>query len=82
MRSALMMSITVVVAACSDPVSPAGPPVLEFVSPPPERMLPGQAVRTPGVVRAADAEGRPIPGLPLVWSGDGTVEPIADTTDP
>jgi hypothetical protein len=81
MRSALVMSITVLAAACSDPVSPAGPPVLEFVSPPPERMLPGQAVRTPVVVRAADAEGRPIPGLPLVWSGDGTVEPIAETTD-
>jgi hypothetical protein len=81
MRTVPLAALSALTLGCTETASPPGPPLLEFVVPPPARMVPGQRVPDSVVVRARDAEGRLIAGLPLVWSGLGTITPLADTTD-
>jgi hypothetical protein len=81
MRPVSLAALAALVLGCAETVSPPGPPLLEFVVPPPARMVPGQRVPDSVVVRARDAEGHLIAGLPLEWSGPGTITPLAETTD-
>jgi hypothetical protein len=81
MRTVQLAALAALILGCAETVSPPGPPLLDFVVPPPARMVPGQRVPDSVVVRARDAEGHLIAGLPLVWSGPGTITPLADTTD-
>ncbi|HEX5632707.1 MAG TPA: hypothetical protein VFX50_05740, partial [Gemmatimonadales bacterium] len=78
-RTCAPLVLLATLGACADPLSPPAGPRLEVVQAAPERALPGD--RLPFViVRAVDAHGAPVSGVPLTWSGDGTVTPSADTT--
>ncbi|MDZ4258296.1 MAG: hypothetical protein U0974_11455 [Gemmatimonadales bacterium] len=66
--------------ACNDPVEGGGPATITAVIAPPAVTTPGN--RLPEIeLRITDHESRPIAGMPLTISGDGTVDPAEVTSD-
>ena len=78
--SSIVLGITIVLAACTDPVTPRDLGGVEVVRAPAEAIA-GERVTPTLLVRAIDDDGRGIAGLPLQWYTDaGQVTPLADTT--
>ena len=79
-RTSIALSVTIALAACTDPVTPRDLGGVEVVRAPAEAIA-GERVTPTLVVRAIDDDGRGIAGLPLQWYADaGQVTPLADTT--
>lgn len=71
----------VLLAACADPV--AAPPVpaeLVVLKAAPAITTPGGQIDTISV-RLLDAQGQPVPGQRVEWSGDGQLVPLDSVTD-
>lgn len=80
---ALALAALVLVGACGDdPADPLGASSLEVVQGPPSSVVPLRDTTTI-IVRAVDAEGRAVPGTPVLWSvteGGGSVQPVDERT--
>lgn len=72
------------IAACAGPDDSPGVVVdatLVVVTPPPLVAAPGDRLPGTVVVRAVDAQGNPLAGIEVDWSGDGTIAPVSRLAD-
>lgn len=80
LRALSLIACGVGVLACHDPVEGGGPATVTAVIAPPAVTTPGN--RLPEIeLRLTDHESRPISGMRLTISGDGTVDPAEVTSD-
>lgn len=80
LRALSLIACGVGVLACHDPVEGGGPATVTAVIAPPAVTTPGN--RLPEIeLRLTDHESRPISGMRMTISGDGTVDPAEVTSD-